>query len=95
MVVLTVNNLNLAFLTQVLVAKDVPYNFRENNSLALPRAKTTLCDTDTTRFIGKKYDRYCQSKSKSPNQYRFSSKTLNQLDTLIADVDYAKILFQT
>ena len=41
-------------MTQVFVAKDVPYTFRENNSLALPKAKTTLYGIDTIRFIGKK-----------------------------------------
>ena len=38
----TVHNLNPAFMTKVFEEKDVPYNFRENNSLALPKAKTTF-----------------------------------------------------
>ena len=41
-------------MTQVFVAKGVPYTFREKNSLALPKAKTTLYCIDTIRFIGKK-----------------------------------------
>ena len=41
-------------MTQVFVAKDVSYTFRENNSLALPKAKVTLYGIDTIRFIGKK-----------------------------------------
>ena len=40
-------------MTQVFEEKDVPYNFRENNSLTLPKAKTTLYGIDTIRCIGK------------------------------------------
>ena len=50
----TVNNLNPTFMTQVFVAKDVSYKFHENNSLALPKAKTTLYCIDTIRFIEQK-----------------------------------------
>ena len=41
-------------MTEVFMAKDVPYNLRDNSSLALPRAKTSLYGVDTNRFIGKK-----------------------------------------
>ena len=41
-------------MTQVFQEKDVLYNFRESNSLALPKAKTTLHGIDTVRYIGKK-----------------------------------------
>ena len=34
--------------------KDVPYNFRENNSLTLPKGKRTLYGIDTIRYISKK-----------------------------------------
>ena len=40
-------------MTQVFEEKDVPYNFRESNSLALPKAKITLYGIDTVRYIGK------------------------------------------
>ena len=50
----TVHNLNPTFMTQVFEEKDVPYNFRESNSLTLPKAKTTLYGIDTVRYIGKK-----------------------------------------
>ena len=43
----TVHNLSPTFMTQVFEEKDVPYNFRENNSLALSKAKTTLYGIDT------------------------------------------------
>ena len=41
-------------MTQVFEEKNVPYNFRENNSLALPKVKTTSYGTDLIRYIGKK-----------------------------------------
>ena len=41
-------------MTQVFEEKNVPYNFRESNSLALPKVKTTLYGIDTIRYIGKK-----------------------------------------
>ena len=50
----TVHSLNLTFMTQVFEEKDVPYDFHENNSLALPNAKTTFYGMDTVRYIGKK-----------------------------------------
>ena len=34
----TVNNLNPSFMADVLVTKDVPYNLRGSNNLALPKA---------------------------------------------------------
>ena len=45
----TVHNLNPTFMTQVFEEKDVPYNFRESNSLILPIAKTTLYGIYTVR----------------------------------------------
>ena len=54
-------------MTQVFEKKGVPYNFRKNNNLALPKAKTTSYGIDTIRYIGKNYGRHCQQKSKSPN----------------------------
>ena len=39
-------------MTQVFEEKDVPYNARENNGLAMPKAKTTLYGIDTIRYIG-------------------------------------------
>ena len=50
----TVHNLNPTFMTRVFEEKNVPYNFRESNSLALPKVKTTSYDIDTIRYIGKK-----------------------------------------
>ena len=40
-------------MTQVFEEKDVQYNFHENNSLTLPKAKTTLYSIGTIRYIGK------------------------------------------
>ena len=54
-------------MTQVFEEKNVLYNFRENNSLALPKVKTSSYGIDTIRDIGKKYGRHCQMKSKSIN----------------------------
>ena len=47
----TVQNFNPAFMTQLFEKKDGPYSFRENNSLALPKAKTTLYGIDNIRHI--------------------------------------------
>ena len=42
-------------MTGVYVAKDAPYNLRYNNSLVLPRSKTSLYGVIIQiRFIGKK-----------------------------------------
>ena len=51
MIVLTVNNLYATCVTLVFVAKDVAYNSRENNTLSLPKAMTTMYGIDTIRFI--------------------------------------------
>ena len=48
----TVNNLNPSFMAEVFVTKDVPYNLRGSNNLALPRARTNLYGIDTIRFVG-------------------------------------------
>ena len=50
----TVHKLNPTFMTQVFEEKNIPYNFRENNSLALPKVKTTSYGIDNIRYIGKK-----------------------------------------
>ena len=50
----TVHNFNPTLMTHVFEEKGVPYNFCENNSLALLKAKTTLYGIDTIRNIGKK-----------------------------------------
>ena len=50
----TVNNLNPSFMTDVFVTKDVPYNLRGSNNLALPKARTNLYGLDTIRFVGQK-----------------------------------------
>ena len=50
----TVNNLNPSFMAEVFVTKDVPYNLRGSNNLALPRARTNLYGIDTIRFVGQK-----------------------------------------
>ena len=52
-----VHNLSPTFMTQVFEEKNVSYNFRENNSLALPKAKTALDGIDTIRYIEKNYGR--------------------------------------
>ena len=50
----TVNNLNPSFMAEVFVTKEVPYNLRGSNNLALPRARTNLYGIDTIRFVGQK-----------------------------------------
>ena len=50
----TVNNLNPSFMADVFVTKDVPYNLRGSNNLALPKARTNLYGLDTIRFVGQK-----------------------------------------
>ena len=55
----TVHNSNPTFMTQVFEEKDVPYNFRENNSLSLPKAKTILHGIDTIRYIRQSCGRQC------------------------------------
>ena len=39
---------------EVFVTKDVPYNLRGSNNLALPRATTNLYGIDTIRLVGQK-----------------------------------------
>ena len=50
----TVHKLNPTFMTQVFEEKNVPYNFRENNSLALLKVKTSSYGIGTISYIGKK-----------------------------------------
>ena len=50
----TVNNLNPSLMAEVFVTKDVPYNLRGSNNLALPRARTNLYGIDTISFVGQK-----------------------------------------
>ena len=39
--------------------RDVPYVFHKLDSIALPKAKTTLYGIETTRLIQKTYGRHC------------------------------------
>ena len=41
-------------MADVFVTKDVPYNLRGSNNLALPKARTNLYGLDTIRFVGQK-----------------------------------------
>ena len=50
----TVNNLNLSFMAEVVVTKDVPYNLCGSNNPALPTTRTNLYGIDTVRFVGQK-----------------------------------------
>ena len=50
----TVSNLNPSFMAEVFVTKDVPYNLRGSNNLALPRARINLYGIDTIRLVGQK-----------------------------------------
>ena len=50
----TVNNLNPSFMAEEFVTKDVPYNLRGSNNLALPRARTNLYGIDTIKFVAQK-----------------------------------------
>ena len=71
----TVHNLNLTFMTQVFKEKDVPYNFRENNSHTLP--KTTLYGLDTIRYIGKKLWLTLPTEINESQSLEISNKKLN------------------
>ena len=41
-------------MSDVFVTKEVPYNLRGSNYLAMPRARTNLYGIDTIRFVGQK-----------------------------------------
>ena len=90
-----VNNLNPVFMTQAFVAKDVPYNFRDINSLALPKARTNLYGTDTIRFVGKNLYQRVQIEIKEPLSVEISKQRIKLVKKLIAAVGHAKFLIQT
>ena len=68
-------DLDPSLMAEVFVTKDVPYNLRDSNNLALPRARKNLYGIDAIRFVG--HGRLCQEKSKSPNHWRFLKEILN------------------
>ena len=73
----TVHNLNPTFMTQVFEEKDVPYNFRENNSVTLPKAKTALYGIDTVRYIGKKLWQVLPAKIKESQSLEIFKQKVN------------------
>ena len=80
-------------MTQVFEEKDILYNFRECNSLTLPKAKTTLYGIDTVRYVGKKLWQVLPTEIKESQSLEIFKKKFNYLKSLIAAVDCAKILF--
>ena len=79
----TVNKLNPSFMAEVFVTKDVPYNLRGSNNLALPRARTNLYGIDTIRFVGQKLWQTLPreiKKSRSLKIFKRNAKTIRTYD---------------
>ena len=66
----------------------------KNNSLPLPKVETTLYGIGTIMFIGKKFWQTLQIQIEELQSPEIFKQKLKQLKTLIAVVDYAKLLFQ-
>ena len=90
----TVNNFNPSVMAEVFVTRDVPYNLRSSNNLALPRSRTNLYGIDTIRFVGQKVWQTLPREIKESQSLEISKEILKLSELLTAAVNCVKILLQ-
>ena len=90
----TVNNLNPSFMAEIFVTKDVPYNLRGSNNLALPRARTNLYGIDTIRFVVQKLWQTLPREIKESQSLEIFKRNIKLSELLTAAVNCVKTLLR-